>query len=103
MLHAVNHALKARSKVIKNNAKMKANPDLEVLDQGFTRPKVLIVLPYKSCVAKVVELIIKLTIDLTTAKPGKSVRKYDKYVSSIFMVIFFFFFLPSLFFLFPAV
>lgn len=79
VLHAVNHALKARTKVIKNNTKLKANPDLEILDQGFTRPKVLIVLPYKSCVAKVVDLIIRLTIDPATAKPGKSVRKHDKY------------------------
>ncbi|PPQ97532.1 hypothetical protein CVT26_006521 [Gymnopilus dilepis] len=55
-LHALNHVSKKRRRVLKNNERLtkhsKNNPDAppleDVQDQGFTRPSVLILLPFRS-------------------------------------------------------
>ncbi|KAG5723219.1 hypothetical protein E4T56_gene278 [Termitomyces sp. T112] len=55
-LHAVNHITKKRRRVLKNNERLahatKADPNAEppqdVQDQGFTRPSVLFLLPFRS-------------------------------------------------------
>ncbi|KIL64532.1 hypothetical protein M378DRAFT_24439 [Amanita muscaria Koide BX008] len=54
-LHALNHILKKRRRILKNNERLahaaKTNPDSppeDVQDQGFTRPSVLILLPFRS-------------------------------------------------------
>ncbi|KAH8556050.1 hypothetical protein BGW37DRAFT_479631 [Umbelopsis sp. PMI_123] len=65
-LHALNHVLKTRDRVLKNNERIskaqKANRDIEEMrDQGFTRPKVVILLPFRNTAVDVVTALIELS------------------------------------------
>lgn len=64
-LHALNHIFKTRDRILKNTAKLHAakedSEELELRDQGFTRPKVLIMLPTRDSCYEVVEQLIKLS------------------------------------------
>ncbi|KAI8600078.1 digestive organ expansion factor [Dissophora ornata] len=68
-LHALNHVFKTRDRILKNSGKLQRhqqnpNPSAvvpEFRDQGFTRPKVLIILPFKNTVVDVVESLIALS------------------------------------------
>ncbi|GFO30182.1 digestive organ expansion factor-like protein, partial [Plakobranchus ocellatus] len=65
-MHALNHVLKTRARIIAHNFKIKQNKnhaaddDVEYRDQGLTRPKILIVLPYRDRALKVVNMLISL-------------------------------------------
>lgn len=59
-LHAVNHVLKTRTKVLHHNSKLAKKEDVpeEFRDQGLVRPKVLIVAPFKDSAYRIVNTII---------------------------------------------
>ncbi|KIW16640.1 hypothetical protein PV08_03828 [Exophiala spinifera] len=60
-LHALNHVFKTRDRILKNNAKLSSSSEtLDLRDQGFTRPKVLIIVPTKQACVRFVDSIVKL-------------------------------------------
>ncbi|KAK3139449.1 hypothetical protein QOZ80_5AG0383460 [Eleusine coracana subsp. coracana] len=67
LMHALNHIQRTRDVVIRNDAKLRndANRDIfddnSYLDQGFTRPKVLFLLPFKSFARRIVKRLIQLS------------------------------------------
>uniref|UniRef100_UPI0037E85B3E U3 small nucleolar RNA-associated protein 25 homolog n=1 Tax=Semicossyphus pulcher TaxID=241346 RepID=UPI0037E85B3E len=68
-LHVLNHILKANSQVLSHNAQLReqktqpkagAEPQDEPRDQGLTRPKVLILVPFRGGALRVVQTLISL-------------------------------------------
>ncbi|KAJ3123653.1 rRNA-binding ribosome biosynthesis protein utp25 [Nowakowskiella sp. JEL0407] len=63
-LHALNHVYKTRDRVLKNTTKLSGIADsanADVRDQGFTRPKVLIVAPMRNVALEIVKILIALS------------------------------------------
>lgn len=57
-LHALNHMMKVRNQVLENNSKLDSrgnDGELDVRDRGITRPRILIILPFRESARKVVE------------------------------------------------
>jgi len=79
-LHALNHVFKTRDRVLKNNAKMAQattdGPDYR--DQGFTRPKVLVLLPTKQSCVRYVESIIRLSKPDQQESRGRFLDTYSQ-------------------------
>ncbi|CUM67495.1 uncharacterized protein PRCAT00005192001 [Priceomyces carsonii] len=71
VMHALNHVFKTRDRILKNNTKIRdykestksgrTEEEPEFKDQGFTRPKVLILLPTRDSCNEIVNLLINLS------------------------------------------
>ncbi|XP_037444364.1 U3 small nucleolar RNA-associated protein 25-like isoform X2 [Triticum dicoccoides] len=67
LMHALSHVHRTRDVVIKNDAKLRNDANTDVMeddsyrDQGFTRPKVLFLLPLKSIARRIVKRLIQLS------------------------------------------
>ncbi|NXC96136.1 DIEXF factor, partial [Certhia familiaris] len=63
-LHALNHVLKANAQVLSNNARRRdRKPGTDTddhRDQGLTRPKVLMIVPFRECALRIVHIFISL-------------------------------------------
>ena len=102
-LHAVNHILKTRTKILNNNRKhekLEAGDD-GLRDQGLCRPKVLIVVPFRESCRRVVAIMEKLLFpkskgnvankkrfaedfpDIETARKSKSDDYYETFAGDI--------------------
>ncbi|XP_047493817.1 U3 small nucleolar RNA-associated protein 25 homolog [Penaeus chinensis] len=88
-LHAVNHILKTRKKVLNHNGKInkakleKRHEDLDCYrDQGFTRPKVLILLPFKHTAYRQITSVSSRTLgqeERTRPKPANKLNRPDDF------------------------
>ncbi|XP_077194230.1 U3 small nucleolar RNA-associated protein 25 homolog isoform X2 [Paroedura picta] len=81
-LHAINHILKANDQVLSNNAQRRdQKPGIEddgFRDQGLTRPKVLIVVPFRESALRVVQVFISLLESASKKKIDVSNKKRFK-------------------------
>ena len=62
-VHAVNHVLKTRGRVLAHNAKLRSRTDDvsdQYRDQGLTRPKVIMLLPFRHAALCVVDMLAHL-------------------------------------------
>ncbi|XP_055582201.1 U3 small nucleolar RNA-associated protein 25 homolog [Falco cherrug] len=87
-LHALNHVLKANAQVLSHNAKRRdqkpgADND-DYRDQGLTRPKVLMIVPFRECALRIVHIFISLLevndkkkIDVSNKKRFKGEFGFD--------------------------
>ncbi|XP_054856738.1 U3 small nucleolar RNA-associated protein 25 homolog [Eublepharis macularius] len=81
-LHAMNHVLKANAQVLSNNAKWRDQKqgveDDSFRDQGLTRPKVLIVVPFRESALRVVQIFVSLLESANKKKIDVSNKKRFK-------------------------
>lgn len=63
-LHAMNHVLKTRRKILSHNAKLEPRKEVPEIfrDQGLIRPKVLIIAPFKSSALKIINTLVDLFV-----------------------------------------
>ncbi|MCO5604574.1 hypothetical protein L7F22_058742 [Adiantum nelumboides] len=78
LLHVLNHVLKTRDLVTKNNEKQDAASGAP-RDQGFTRPKVLILLPLRSIALR----LVRRLLEMVPATHKVPVRRIDHLTGSV--------------------
>ncbi|KAL5008092.1 hypothetical protein ScPMuIL_013673 [Solemya velum] len=86
-MHALNHVLKTRSRVVVHNTKLKMkqiDPNAEEhRDQGLTRPKVLIVLPFRESALRVVKMMMSLLMAKQESNVSNKKRFFLEYKDDI--------------------
>ena len=78
-LHAVNHILQTRHRILHHNNKIninKSKKEHNYRDQGYTRPKVLILLPFRHSAFKVINLIAEILF----SKKKDCIQKLKKFI-----------------------
>ncbi|KAJ1865284.1 rRNA-binding ribosome biosynthesis protein utp25 [Coemansia sp. RSA 2703] len=80
-LHAMNHVMKARERERKNNVKLSkahaSGTDAgELRDRGFTRPRVLILTPFRNTAYKIVKKILKLASSDEVSNTARIDKEY---------------------------
>lgn len=73
-LHLLNHVLKTRTRVLSHNAKLKENPDLDYHDQGFTRPKVLMIVPFRESVRRIINCFENLLLTMDDSEKHDEIQ-----------------------------
>lgn len=86
-MHAMSHIAKTRRRVLKNNEKLAKlaaansastdSDDLDLRDQGFTRPKVLILLPFRNSALEWVDLLTKFSLCSQVDNKSRFSKEYD--------------------------
>ena len=77
-VHALNHMLKTRRRILRNNAKLHHNKSaINVRDQGLCRPKIVIVVPFKESARKVVEIMGKLMFGQVKGGNVSNKKRFD--------------------------
>ncbi|XP_004924541.1 U3 small nucleolar RNA-associated protein 25 homolog [Bombyx mori] len=63
-LHAINHMLKTRTRILHHNAKLIKKNDIsdDYRDQGLVRPKVLVMVPFKNAAYRVVKTLMEILV-----------------------------------------
>ncbi|KAH6923589.1 hypothetical protein HPB50_003215 [Hyalomma asiaticum] len=72
-LHALNHVLKSRSRVLHHNARLHRGASSEMRDQGLTRPRVLFLMPFRESALRTVKLLAQLL-------PAKDVAHMSRFL-----------------------
>ncbi|GAB6022102.1 hypothetical protein CHUAL_006245 [Chamberlinius hualienensis] len=84
-LHLTQHVLRSRAKILHHNVKLKQQKltsiEVEYRDQGLTRPKVLVMLPFRSSVMRYVNAICGIVGDSAVVMNKK--RFYTSYSSKV--------------------
>ncbi|KAK6126629.1 hypothetical protein DH2020_039639 [Rehmannia glutinosa] len=90
LMHSLNHIFRSRDLVVKNERKLAKNQESvegktvnadAYLDRGFTRPKVLILLPLAGIARRVVKRLIQLTPSKHKANVENLERFYEEFGS----------------------
>lgn len=71
----LNHSLSVRDGIMKNNMKLAKDATAEVRDQGFTRPRILFVCPFKNTAHKFVTAMMELWEGGNAAGEGQVEQK----------------------------
>jgi U3 small nucleolar RNA-associated protein 25 len=81
-VHALNHIFKTRDRVLKNNARIAKEMEdglTEYRDQGFTRPKVLMLMPTRQSCARMMKSMVKFA----EPEQQENIKRFnDGYVQS---------------------